>query len=82
MRLIAAGRRTTELEPAVSSYTPAYTVVPNDPRPSSFASSYQMCRPAPTQLLFGGGRSDSPARLCLMNAAISASKSASLPSAA
>jgi len=32
-----------------------------------------MCRPAPTQLLFGGGRSDSPARLCLMNAAISAS---------
>ena len=82
MRLIAAGLRTTELEPAVSSYTPAYTVVPSDPRPSSFASSYHMCRPAPTQLLFGGGSSDSPARLCLMNAAISASRSASLPSAA
>ena len=84
IRLIAAGRRTTVFRPSCVSYTPAYTAVPNDPRPSSSFSLYHTCRPAPVHPCLGGGSSESFPRLRLArtNAANSSSRDASLSSAA
>mmetsp|Transcript_4149 Transcript_4149/g.17035 ORF Transcript_4149/g.17035 Transcript_4149/m.17035 type:complete len:235 (-) Transcript_4149:1050-1754(-) len=84
IRLIAAGRRTTVFRPSRSSYTPAYTAVPNDPRPSSSFSLYHTCGPAPVHPCLGGGSSESFPRLRLarIKAANSSSRDRNLSSAA
>mmetsp|Transcript_3433 Transcript_3433/g.15635 ORF Transcript_3433/g.15635 Transcript_3433/m.15635 type:complete len:363 (+) Transcript_3433:1938-3026(+) len=84
IRLIAAGLRTTVFRPSCSSYTPAYTAVPSEPRPNSSFSLYQTCRPAPLHPCLGAGsnESDPLRRLARINAEISSSSARSFSSAA